>query len=53
MVHRYARCSAIGLTFSQIISQQIASLAAPRQSRFAFAPEGFRLDRRFTTNDPG
>jgi hypothetical protein len=41
------------LTFSQVISQQIASLAASRQNRFAFAPEGFRLDRGFTANNPG
>jgi hypothetical protein len=53
MFHRHVRCSARCLTFSQVISQQIASLAASRQSRFAFAPEGFRLDRCCTMNNPG
>jgi len=38
------------LTCSQVISQQSASLAASRQSRFAFAPEGFRLDHGYPTN---
>jgi hypothetical protein len=41
------------LTCSQVISRHSASLAASRQSRFAFAPEGFRLDHGYTTNNPG
>ena len=30
-----------------------SSLASSKQRRFAFAPEGFRLDRGYATNNPG
>jgi len=40
------------MTFSQLNSPQIGSLAVSRQSRSAVAPEGFRLDHGFTANNP-
>jgi hypothetical protein len=51
---RFIMCSALGTMIKPCAAKLISNspLASSRQNCFAFDPEGLRLDRSFTTNNP-